>query len=720
MLGTVLGGRYKLISELGTGGFGQTFLAEDTQQPDSLPCVVKQFKPASQDIKFLEIARRLFDTEVDTLKKLGQHNQIPQLLDFFEENREFYLVQEFIDGQPLSEELVHHRLTEAETIALLQDVLGILEFVHCNRVIHRDVKPGNLIRRRSDGKIVLIDFGAVKEIRTQLLSGSGQTSFTVGIGTQGYTPSEQLAGKPRYCSDLYALGMTAIHALTGLQPSQLPEDPDTGDLLWQSCTNVSPGLAFIINRMVRLHFSQRYQSAIEVLQALQQLGELPADVTDIPPSWLLADQPSDLHTQFEPAADWRKSLRLGGRAVAIAAVAVTGLLLGVRQMGWIEPLELNVFDRLTRLNANAALDPRLLIVTIAESDLQALQRPTPSDQAVAQVLQNLEQDQPRVIGLDLHRDLPQAPGQTELLRQLRSPNVITITELGNSPETYIPPPPDVPDDRVGFNDIAIDPDGVVRRNLLFATTDTGTFHSFSLRVALKYLAARNIVPRNSSINPDWMQIGNTTFVPLEATSGGYQRADAAGYQILMRYRSPTVARQVSFTDALNDRIDPSWVKDKIVLIGTTAPSAKDLFYTPFSAAEQTAHQMPGVMVHAHLVRQILDIALGEHPTFWFWSDPWEGVWILGWAIVGGSIAWVLRHPLLLGAVSIIALVILAGVSLLIFSQQGWVPIAAPAIALTLTGGAVAAYRTYQVQQQQRVVTQLWQQYLPFRKLDGKP
>ncbi len=271
MLETLLNGRYRLIQILGSGGFGQTYIAEDTQQIGSPKCVVKQFKPARQDKDFLHIARRLFSSEVETLRKLGSHDQIPSLLNNFEEGQEFYLVQEYVEGQPLSDELDFvNRLPEDEVIALLRDVLHVLEFVHENQVIHRDIKPGNLIRRQRDGKFVLIDFGAVKEIQTQIMGEPGQTNLTVGIGTQGYGPSEQLMGKPRYNSDLYALGMTAIEALTGLPPYRLQTHPKTDEVLWQQRTEVSPKLKTILSQMTRYHFSDRYQSAQDVLEALEK------------------------------------------------------------------------------------------------------------------------------------------------------------------------------------------------------------------------------------------------------------------------------------------------------------------------------------------------------------------------------------------------------------------------------------------------------------------
>lgn len=709
MLETLLSGRYKIMTVLGAGGFGQTFLAEDTQHPDR-QCVVKQFKPASQDSRFLEVARRLFQTEVETLRRLGQHNQIPELYGSFEDEHEFYLVQEFVDGTSISDELANGaRMSEVQVIDLLTDVLSILEFVHNNRVIHRDIKPANLIRRKQDGKIVLIDFGAVKEIQTQLTTGTGQSSFTVGIGTQGYTPTEQLAGKPRYCSDIYALGITAIQALTGLQPSQLVEDPDTSEILWQEHAVLSLGLAFVLDRMVRYHYSQRYQSAGEVLHALRKIAELPTDLTEVPPSMLLPESLLQDQTMLNPPLDWRGKLKTGLQMVAIATLAVTSAVLGMREIGWMEPLELATYDQMVRLRPAAPPDPRLLVVAITEDDLQKLQRPTPSDQDVAKVIATLKQYQPQSIGLDLYRDLPQQPGQAQLLKQLQSPNVIAIMNLGNPPDsTKVPPPPKVPPERIGFNDFPIDPDGVVRRNLMFATSDSVVYHSFSLRLALLYLAQRKILPINNPENPQYIEIEGTVFPALEPNDGGYSQEDTAGYQILLDFRSGhNVARQVTFTDVLNGAIQPDWVKDKIVLIGTTAPSGKDLFDTPYSAGREQDFQMPGVVVHAQMVSQLLTTVLDKKPLIWFFPDWVEVLWIIGWGAAGGTLAWCVRHPVVLGLNSVVMIGVLGGTAFILFLNQAWIPVITPAIAFLVTDAAVTAYRSYRSQQEQQQLTQLF-------------
>lgn len=274
----MLSGRYYVIRHLGGGGFAQTYLAEDRQRPGNPQCVVKQLKPnvQSNDPNYLftlQTARRLFNSEAEVLEKLGEHPKIPRLLAHFEENQEFYLIQEFIEGHDLSRELTPGKmLSESYVIALLHDILQTLEYVHQQNVIHRDLKPANLIRRQSDGKICVIDFGAVKEIGTQVVNAQGQPQPSVAIGTPGYIPDEQMIGNPQLSSDIYAVGMIGIQALTGIMPTNLQKAPGSSEIIWRNPTlQVSPGLANILEKMVRVDFGLRYQSATEALQAVRVL-----------------------------------------------------------------------------------------------------------------------------------------------------------------------------------------------------------------------------------------------------------------------------------------------------------------------------------------------------------------------------------------------------------------------------------------------------------------
>ncbi|MEH1833216.1 MAG: serine/threonine-protein kinase [Nostoc sp.] len=247
---------------LSYGAFGRTYIAEDIRRPGNPLCVVKHLQPDQKDARFLEVAGRLFKAEADILNILGQHNQIPQLISYFEENQQFYLIEEYISGHSLQEELTDDKpLPEQQVVNILKDVLQLLVFVHSNGVIHRDIKPSNLIRREDDGKIVLIDFGAVKQIQTLQYE-------TIIVGTIGYAPHEQLIGHPRLNSDIYALGMIAIQALTGQPPGQLQRDENTNTLIWREISKTSDKLATVLDKMVSYDFDDRYQSAKEVLQDL--------------------------------------------------------------------------------------------------------------------------------------------------------------------------------------------------------------------------------------------------------------------------------------------------------------------------------------------------------------------------------------------------------------------------------------------------------------------
>ncbi|MDF5712965.1 MAG: CHASE2 domain-containing serine/threonine-protein kinase [Rhizonema sp. NSF051] len=266
----LLSQRYKLTKVLAQGGFGCTYLAEDTQRPGNPICVVKQLMPARRDPRFLQVARRLFDAEANILEALGTHEQIPELLAFFEENNQFYLVQEYIQGQLLSEKLAPGgKQNESFVKDMLLGILEVLAFVHEHRVIHRDIKPSNIIRRALDNRLVLIDFGAVKQM--QPLNTEQTELATVAIGTRGYSPPEQFVGHPRLSSDIYAVGMIGIQALTGIPPQELQQNADTGTVLWRELAQISPELAVILDKMVCYHFSDRYQSAAAALQDLRQM-----------------------------------------------------------------------------------------------------------------------------------------------------------------------------------------------------------------------------------------------------------------------------------------------------------------------------------------------------------------------------------------------------------------------------------------------------------------
>jgi serine/threonine protein kinase, bacterial len=264
--------RYRVSKPLGQGGFGATFLAQDEALPGEPSCVIKQLRPSGNAPHVLQMARELFEREARTLGKIGNHPQVPRLLDYFEEQEQFYLVQEYISGATLQQEVkANGVLGETGVKQFLSEILPLLQYIHEQKVIHRDIKPANLIRRSQDARMVLIDFGAVKNQVTQAApSQSGHTALTAyAIGTPGFAPPEQMAMRPVYASDIYALGVTCIFLLTGKTPKDLDYNPTTGEMMWEQLVYVSDHLTSVLRKMLEVSVRNRYQSATDVLRALE-------------------------------------------------------------------------------------------------------------------------------------------------------------------------------------------------------------------------------------------------------------------------------------------------------------------------------------------------------------------------------------------------------------------------------------------------------------------
>jgi serine/threonine-protein kinase len=233
--------------------------------------VVKQLRPSTDDPNVFQMARELFEREAETLGKLGVHPQVPRLLDYFEDNQQFYLVQEYVKGHNLHQEVKKRGpFSEAGVKQFLSELLPILKYIHKQKVIHRDIKPANLILRETDRKLVLIDFGAVKnQVNTVIVNVNSQTAFTnFAVGTQGFAPPEQMAMRPVYASDIYAVGATCIYLLTGKSPKAIEVDVNTGELLWEKLVKVSPQFAKVLKTMLEVSVRHRYKSAQEVMDAL--------------------------------------------------------------------------------------------------------------------------------------------------------------------------------------------------------------------------------------------------------------------------------------------------------------------------------------------------------------------------------------------------------------------------------------------------------------------
>jgi serine/threonine protein kinase, bacterial len=273
--GLLMNQRYRASRILGRGGFATTYLAVDQSLPGQPSCVIKQLRPVLSAPHILEMSRELFLREASTLGKVGNHPQLPRLLDYFEADKEFYLIQEYVEGATLQQQVRRSGpFEESQVKEVLVEVLPTLGYLHKQQVIHRDIKPANIIRRELDNKLVLIDFGAVKDQVNQVAMNnhedkSALTSFAVG--TPGFAPPEQMAMRPIYSSDIYSLGVTCLYLLTGKSPKELNYNASTGELDWQSCVQVSSGCAQILEKMMAISVRDRFNRTEDVEEALADL-----------------------------------------------------------------------------------------------------------------------------------------------------------------------------------------------------------------------------------------------------------------------------------------------------------------------------------------------------------------------------------------------------------------------------------------------------------------
>ena len=400
------------------------------------------------------------------------------------------------------------------------------------------------------------------------------------------------------------------------------------------------------------------------------------------------------------------------RPVSIKQVGTLGaaaalLVMVVRFFGLLQPLELGAFDQLMRMRPDEGPDDRFLVVKVTEDDIQQREEYPISDRTMVELFRKLEQHEPRVIGLDILRDIPQEPGHAELKAYLpQSDRLVAICEAGDLgtgeqglDQIGVPPPPDIPKHHVGFSDLVGDSQGIVRRHLFYMGLPTGSpcnniNYALSARLAFRYLEAEDIKRKNTSGD---LQLGDVLFKDLERHTGFYQRLDEGGEQVLLNYRSSQkVAEQVSLSEVLEDKLEPDKVKDRIVLIGGTAPSAGDRFPTPYGSGFK--QQLPGVFIHAHMASQMISAVLDDRPLLWFW--PWwgDGLWIGFWSLVGGLLVWGFRSPLHQVAAGVLALGSLYGICFIVlFAGGGCLPLIPSAIALVTTSGTIVVRRISQKQ-----------------------
>ncbi|UKO95879.1 CHASE2 domain-containing protein [Nostoc sp. UHCC 0870] len=644
----------------------------------------------------------LFEQEAKILKQL-RHLRVPQIDTYFcfspkdRHEKLHCLVMEKIPGQNLANWLEEHGiLSEELAIDWLLQLINLLEQLHREKVLHRDIKPSNIMIC-PDGQLILIDFGAARQV-TMTYAEKLEGGDITRVYSLGYTAPEQINGQAGYQSDYFALGRTFVNLFTGIHPNDLPKDPQTDRLIWRhQAPQISSGLANLIDDMMIPAPHERPLKPQVILEQLRvsrnqdlQINELSAGKKELSSSTGITLATGTL------VSTWRNLCK-----VISVSLAIAFLITGIRYVGILQPWELKSFDHLMALRPIEKPDPRLLLVTIDEADIQyqnRLKMPirwSLSDQALLQLIEKLEQYQPRTIGLDIYRDFPVSSEYPDLANRLHSDTRFFAPCKVSAPEddapTAIPPPPEIPESRVGFSDFVADDDEVARRHLLHltppVTSACNTQYAFSLQTAFHYLDNQGI---KSTVTADGqLQLGKVVFKQLTTHTSGYQNIDASGYQILLNYRSlhspVEIAQQLSLKEILENRVTPELIKslkDRLVIIGVTAASTADQWKTPYSAtAIPSRKQIPGIFVQAQAIAQILSAVLDGRPLIWWWPSWLEALWILGWSMFGGMLAWSIRRPLYLGLAVAIALFLLFAICYLTLINGGWIPLIPPALLL---------------------------------------
>jgi adenylate cyclase len=370
-------------------------------------------------------------------------------------------------------------------------------------------------------------------------------------------------------------------------------------------------------------------------------------------------------------------------------------IIGLRSTGRFESLELTAYDWYIRLQPEVSEpDSRIVLLEINERDIQKQAKWPLTDATVAKVLEILTHYHPRAVGLDIYRDIPVPPGSKELDTILtKNHNIITAMKFGGDEKVGVPPPPALKNtDQIGFNDVIVDPGGIVRRGLLFLDDGKKVFYSFALRLALLYLQAEGVTPQPDPVNPEYLQLGKRTLRPFGANDGGYIGADARGYQFLLNFKNSKKSfSSFSLSTLLSSQIHPEAIKNKIVLIGTKTEGVKDFFYTPFSRGLHSDQQISGVALHAQIISALLGFALQGDSSTLTLSDWQEGLWILLWGLTGGIMGIGVRSPWRFTLFALSGLLILVFATYFVFLRGWWVPLVPPAVAWFVSAALITAY-----------------------------
>lgn len=407
----------------------------------------------------------------------------------------------------------------------------------------------------------------------------------------------------------------------------------------------------------------------------------------------------------------RSSLGIG---LGLACLVFAVILLLMKQ-GTLESLELIAYDTLTRWRpTHEQPDLRVVLITVTEEDLQQVNGYPVTDAVLAKTLKRLIDYRPRVIGLDIYRDVPVPPGHDELSTVLSSnDNIIGTMKMPEATRPGVAEPPALRQTgRVGFNDLVVDPGGIVRRGLLFMDSDDSTEFSFALRLALRYLRTEGLTPIPDLLNPDHFRLGTITIPPFEANDGCYVNADAGGYQFLLDYRDkPEQILSYTLSQLLSGEIEPSTIKDKIVLVGVTAVSVNDNFHTPLNRDRDALPTTRGLELHTLITHQLLRHALHGQAPMRFLSNAQEGLWVMVWCVLGALVG--IRAYLLVHSVAIffLGLIVLFSTVSLSFSHTIWIPLVAPAFAWVFSITLAAAYSASEQKRQRAQLMNLFSRHV---------
>jgi CHASE2 domain-containing sensor protein len=422
----------------------------------------------------------------------------------------------------------------------------------------------------------------------------------------------------------------------------------------------------------------------------------------------------------------RQSPRLSWQRVVTVGLMMTGLVMGARSLGWLESIELAAYDQLMRQRPPEPIDPRILVIEVTQEDTNRYGYPLP-DATLVKLIQQLERAQARAIGLDMHRPQPRGKGKPTLHQQFAaSSQLFMVCAYSSKDKSYAPPPVSSPAklrNQVGFSDLLVDsaagrdrglrtdlavgeqssPESLtVRRQLLSydpsvlqISSNCATPYSLSFQLAFQFLDAAKIAPLDVNANQEW-QFGPVAFRDLTPRFGGYQHLDGGGSQVLVNYRANQPGRRASLSQVLNGQVEPRVIQDRVVLIGYTAPVARDFFDTPYGT-------MPGVWIHAHMLSQMLSAVLDRRPLIWTlpqersiqWGDL---LWVLSWATVGGLLTGKLasKSPLYLALAITLSVWVLYQLCLVILTQGGWLPLIPSMVSLLSTSALVTLHKVARI------------------------